>query len=279
MEVTEIPEIGLFELHQEDILCAGNVINLERNGFFYCRKGSLKLILNDKTFLMQKGDIFVYLQNNNIYVKEVSEDIEGILGMARFEFVLSAIHSVADSDTLMTLRDQPCIALNAGGRERLEELFSAISARSNEWENPIVYQILLGLAKALCYQIMYEYVSGKKLDTLVMDRGNVLFHKFIISIKKNYVQHKDVTFYAEENCLSPRYFSSIIKEKSGKSALHWISVVVIDEAKRLLDDSENSVKDVAFKLGFSNQSFFGRYFLKYCGKTPKAYRSSLRLAE
>lgn len=69
MEVTEIPEIGLFELHQEDILEAGSVINLARNGFFYCRKGSLKLILNDKTFLMQKGDIFVYLQNNNIYVK------------------------------------------------------------------------------------------------------------------------------------------------------------------------------------------------------------------
>lgn len=279
MELADIPEIGLFELHQEDILSAGNVVKLDRNGFFYCRKGSLKLVFNERTFLLTKGDIFVYLQNNNIYVKEVSEDIEGIIGMAKFEFVLSSIHSVADSDTLLTLRERPCISLSSGGQERLEELFAVIRTRSAECDNPIVYQILLGLAKALCYQIMYEYVSGKPVETLNMNRGDVLFHKFIISIKKNYVQHKDVTFYAQENCLSPRYFSSIIKEKSGKSALHWISVIVIDEAKRLLDDSENSVKDVAFKLGFTNQSFFGRYFLKYCGKTPKAYRSSLQLAE
>ncbi len=277
MELADIPEIGLFELHQEDILGAGSIIKLDRNGFFYCRKGSLKIVFNERTFLLTKGDIFVYLQNNNIYVKEVSEDIEGIIGMAKFEFVLSAVHLVADSDTLLTLRDRPCISLSAGGQERLEELFAVIRTRSSECDNPIVYQILLGLAKALCYQIMYEYVSGKPIDTLNMNRGDMLFHKFIISVKKNYVQHKDVTFYAQENCLSPRYFSTIIKEKSGKSALHWISVIVIDEAKRLLDDSENSVKDVAFKLGFTNQSFFGRYFLKYCGKTPKAYRSSLRL--
>lgn len=275
MEITEIPEVGLFELHKEDVLKAGKVVNLDRNGFFYCRKGTLRLVFNERTFVMKKGDIFVYLQNNNIYVKEVSDDIEGVIGMAKFEFVLSAIQSVADSDKLLTLRDRPCISLSEGGQERLGELFSIIRSRSSEACNPIVYQILFGLARALCYQIMYEYFSGEPTEITVIDRQDVLFHKFIISLKKNYMQHRDVSWYAQESCLTPRYFSKIIKEKTGKSAMHWISVVVIDEARRLLDMPENSVKDVAFKLGFPNQSFFGRYFLKYYGMTPSEYRKNL----
>ena len=72
----------------------------------------------------------------------------------------------------------------------------------------------------------------------------------------------------------PRYFSRIVKDKTGRTAQEWISAVVIDEARRLLEDPENSIKDVAFKLGFPNQSFFGRYFLKYYGQLPSAYRTA-----
>ena len=87
---------------------------------------------------------------------------------------------------------------------------------------------------------------------------------------------REVSHYADAQCLSPRYFSSIIKEKTGRSALQWITIVTIDDAKRLLDNPDNSIKDVAYRLGFPNQSFFGRYFKQYSGQSPTEYRKSLR---
>lgn len=272
MDNTEIPEIGLFELTKEEIEKAGHILNVDRNGFFYCRQGTLTVVFNDKTYKMRKGDIFVYLPHSTIFIREMSDDITGVIGLARFEFVLSAIQAISETFSYLYFKNNPCMSLSEGGQDHLEDLFTAISVRSPQCDNPIVYQILLGLMKALCYQIMYEYFSGKPAQSIVMDRQNMIFQKFMASLHKNYTKNRQVAFYAQENCMSPRYFSRIVKDKTGRSAQEWISAVVIEEARRLLDDRDNSIKDVAFKLGFPNQSFFGRYFLKYYGQTPSAYK-------
>ncbi len=272
MDNTELPEIGLFELSKEDIEKAGQILNVDRNGFFYCRRGMLTVAFNDMTYKMRKGDIFVYLPHSTIFIREMSDDIAGVIGLARFEFVLSAIQAIADTYSYLYFKNNPCMSLDKDGQNRLEDLFTAIGIRSPQCKDPIVYQILQGLMKALCYQIMYEYFSGKPAQSIVTDRQDMIFQKFMASLHKNYTKNRQVTFYARENYLSPRYFSRIVKDKTGRSAREWISAVVIDEAIRLLEDPENSIKDIAFKLGFPNQSFFGRYFLKYHGQTPSAYR-------
>lgn len=274
MDNTEFPEIGLFELSKEEMENAGHILNVDRNGFFYCRQGLLTVAFNDKTYQMRRGDIFVYLPHSTIYIHEMSDDVAGVIGLARFEFVLSAIQAVSETYSYLYFKSNPCMSLSDGGQTRLEELFTAIATRSPQWDNPLVYQILLGLAKALCYQIMYEYFSGKPAQAIATDRQDTIFQKFMASLHKNYAKSRQVAFYAQENCLSPRYFSRIVKDKTGRTAQEWISAVVIDEARRLLEDPENSIKDVAFKLGFPNQSFFGRYFLKYYGQLPSAYRTA-----
>lgn len=274
MDNTEFPEIGLFELSKEEMENAGHILNVDRNGFFYCRQGLLTVAFNDKTYQMRRGDIFVYLPHSTIYIHEMSDDVAGVIGLARFEFVLSAIQAVSETYSYLYFKSNPCMSLSDGGQTRLEELFTAIATRSPQWDNPLVYQILLGLAKALCYQIMYEYFSGKPAQSIATDRQDTIFQKFMASLHKNYAKSRQVAFYAQENCLSPRYFSRIVKDKTGRTAQEWISAVVIDEARRLLEDPENNIKDVAFKLGFPNQSFFGRYFLKYYGQLPSAYRTA-----
>ena len=73
--------------------------------------------------------------------------------------------------------------------------------------------------------------------------------------------------------LAPRYFSAIIKEKSGSNALQWIVQMVITEAKQLLENSDLSIKEIAARLNFPTQSFFGKYFKQYVGVSPKEYRN------
>lgn len=234
MDNTEFTEIGLFELSKEEMENAGHILNVDRNGFFYCRQGLLTVAFNDKTYQMRRGDIFVYLPHSTIYIHEMSDDVAGVIGLARFEFVLSAIQAVSETYSYLYFKSNPCMSLSDGGQTRLEELFTAIATRSPQWDNPLVYQILLGLAKALCYQIMYEYFSGKPAQAIATDRQDTIFQKFMASLHKNYAKSRQVAFYAQENCLSPRYFSRIVKDKTGRTAQEWISAVVIDEARRLL---------------------------------------------
>ncbi len=84
---------------------------------------------------------------------------------------------------------------------------------------------------------------------------------------------REVTYYAQEQYLTPRYFSAIIKEKSGISALQWIIRMVIADAKQILRSSDLSIKEIASELNFSTQSFFGKYFKQYVGISPTEYRN------
>ena len=49
----------------------------------------------------------------------------------------------------------------------------------------------------------------------------------------------------------------------------------IFEAKYLLDNTDLSIKEIATKLNFPTQSFFGKYFKQYVGISPKEYRNKL----
>ena len=113
------------------------------------------------------------------------------------------------------------------------------------------------------------------IQPLKQDRKDRIFQSFIFSLSQNFRTHHSVSFYAAEQCLTPRYFSTIVREKSGRNALQWIMMFIIAEAKKLLDRvGLPEDPDIAETLGFSNQSFFGRYFKQYVGLSPMAFRSS-----
>ena len=71
-----------------------------------------------------------------------------------------------------------------------------------------------------------------------------------------------------------KYLSKVIKDNSGMSAGEWIDNYVAMEAKALLKSANMTVKQIIDELNFSSQSFFGRYFKRIVGVSPKEYRKS-----
>jgi len=76
--------------------------------------------------------------------------------------------------------------------------------------------------------------------------------------------------------ISAGHLSEVVKDQSGKSAITHIHERLVLEAKRLLFHTENSIKEVAFQLGFEDASYFNRFFKRITGNTPLDYRSSNR---
>ena len=78
--------------------------------------------------------------------------------------------------------------------------------------------------------------------------------------------------YADAQGLHSNYLSNVIKSKTGKPVSTWIIEKTISEAKSLLQNTEVSIKEIAYQLGFSESTHFSNYFKKYTDLTPASFR-------
>lgn len=72
--------------------------------------------------------------------------------------------------------------------------------------------------------------------------------------------------------LNPSYFSRIFKRSSGSTFKEYLTKVRVEEAKRLLRNTDYPLLDIAIGVGFDNQSYFTSVFKRLTGLTPKQYR-------
>lgn len=103
-------------------------------------------------------------------------------------------------------------------------------------------------------------------------RCEVLFNEFMSLLQQHNKRERNVSFYAKQMNITPKYLSSVVKEVSGKTAARWIDESVILEAKALLKYSGMSIQEISYHLNFSTQSFFGKYFKQHTGTSPSRYK-------
>jgi AraC-like DNA-binding protein len=125
---------------------------------------------------------------------------------------------------------------------------------------------------------MFHYVMGilqqHSLPTAgaVSNRTDELFNRFLTLLREHCSTERSVEFYASEMGITPKYLSLILKKKSGRNASKLIDEAVVYEAKRLLKYSGLSIREIALKLNFASQSFFGKYFKQRVGVSPSRYK-------
>ena len=89
---------------------------------------------------------------------------------------------------------------------------------------------------------------------------------------------RSVKFYSDRLCISPKYFSKLVRQASGKLPMEHIQQRVIIEAKSLLRSTNITIREIADALNFPTDSFFCRYFKHETGLSPSDYRQSFNLA-
>ena len=253
-------------------------------GFFLCQRGTADVSLNDRHYHIRVGDVCFYTPSTFVSLLNRSADLEGIAVKCQLEFILPMLERIMGVRDLLKLRDAPCITLTSLQQEGLELMLSGLRRRQDMMEQlptnsgsyVVMQQLLLSLAQSIFYELFFDYASNQHLQPQVQDAKDRIFQAFLVSLFKNYKQQREVTFYAEELCLTPRYFSTIIKEKSGHSALQWIIQMVISSVRQKLKSSDLSIKEIAMEYNFPTQSFFGKYFKQYVGVSPKEYRVQVR---
>jgi len=81
--------------------------------------------------------------------------------------------------------------------------------------------------------------------------------------------------YAELLFITPNHLNAVCNEILGRSAGEVIRDRVVLEAKRLMVNKELSISEIAYKLNFSDNSYFSKFFRKYAGVAPEDFRQSI----
>ena len=122
------------------------------------------------------------------------------------------------------------------------------------------------------FYLITEINQREQPGELKPGRSEVLFNDFTALLQQHSKRERNVGFYAAQLNITPKYLSAVVKEVSGKTAARWIDESVILEAKTLLKYSGLSIQEIAYRLNFSTQSFFGKYFKQHTGFSPSRYK-------
>ncbi|AZI35112.1 hypothetical protein NT2_08_00900 [Caenibius tardaugens NBRC 16725] len=72
--------------------------------------------------------------------------------------------------------------------------------------------------------------------------------------------------------LSTRHFTRLFRQTTGQTVLEFVNVRRLERAKAFLADTQLPLKEIAYRLGFSDASSFSRAFRAMMGETPLGYR-------
>lgn len=98
----------------------------------------------------------------------------------------------------------------------------------------------------------------------------------------DYIQNhydKDLNMAVVSNYISMNYslFSYLFKEYTGNNFVNYLKGIRMEEAKRLLEETDLRIIEISAKVGYDNEKHFMKIFKASCGVSPSEYRKNARL--
>ena len=135
-------------------------------------------------------------------------------------------------------------------------------------------EVIQHLLAGLLYNIEYMAKNKGQSESSPLTHQNDIFQRFISLVNTYSKTERNVSFYADKLCLTPRYLNTVIRQASQQTVMDWINQSIILEAKVLLKHSNRLVYQISDELNFPNPSFFSKFFKRMTGMTPQEYQKN-----
>lgn len=258
-----------------------NISDVLIEGFLFAMvtHGHAQLSIGSDTYHLQEGDLITCKPRNIFERSMMSMDFNALVLFISPEYVaqlsqmvrMEWTHSMFSTTHLVLHTDEMV-------RNRFRLYFDLLK---NHLASPESSHKDLSM-KLLFASMAYD------LNDLRKSHGEEFLHQTYSSgenILRRFMQHLhdpsqpflNVGEYASLFNITPKYFSSVCKRLTGKTANQLISDEIVRSAQIILRDSSKSIKQIAASLGFKNQSHFGRFFRQQTGVSPQQYREGKTL--
>jgi len=249
---------------------AGYPFKVDVTTFIICQKGTLEGIINLKPYKVTPPCFLITLPDQ-ILEHKCSEDFSGLFIVMSKKFLDSLVPDVQNRVPIfLSIQNNPVIPLTDEELSAMVFYFQMLKRIIKQQNNPYRMDVIRHFTLAFFYGAGFQF--HPQFEDKKKSNQETLVEKFLSMVKANYMQQRGLEFYADKLFLTPKHLSKVIKDTTGKSANDWINDYVILEAKALLKSTNMTVQQVGDELNFPCQSFFGKYFKRIVGVSPREYK-------
>lgn len=241
-----------------------------------CLGGSANVVIDSREFCIKKDDLIVCFPGTTLVLGDDISNVEWrciclSMGCVRH---LAQINIGDAWNTVTSLHESPVLHLLPNEVSAFCNYYDLLLSKLNRSHHRYQKKLVETLLMAFLYDfhgLLERYFVPAERPGRSSGRA---FREFVDLLTSLYPRPRDVAFYAEKLCLTPKYLSSVCKQVSGLTASKFIAQFIIKDIKHLLDDTDKSIKEICNELDFPNPSFFGTYVKKNLGMSPMQYRES-----
>jgi len=272
--------IQIFDAHNIfDFIEINHPYHPKNPAFLILKKG--KVIFTENLNRIELAENYVALiDSRKVYeILEISDDMEIFLLAFQREYTEKLPLKINRLNAFIYLRN-----------ESIRHFQLASPQFEKIWKNVDLLKIILEsedftfhhseIIRHLFSSIVYQFGDTLSQNTdfsrQKVSRKQELVLNFLKNVGEHFLEQKDVTYYAEQQFITFRHLSAVLKEITGNTAGQIISSIVMKEAKAQLSSSDKSIYQISMDLKFSDQYSFGHFFKKHSGESPKAYRNRFK---
>jgi AraC-like DNA-binding protein len=247
--------------------------------FCICISGYIDLEIDNKKFTVSQNGFLVsapstvvrFLSHSkNFRMKLLFFDKNFLLKNISNPFFIEGLNLFSDSNFTVTSSDKEQSTRLILLLQYLEQQTERKNHRLKDVIRTIIINLLLEIS------IVIETENKQSIKNALSDPNNI-YQKFKNLVQENVLSHRGVQFYAEKLYISSKHLIEIIKKHSGKTPHVMIDETLIKITYVLLGNPEKTISEIAFELGFSSTSAFGRFFKKQVGISPQEFRNQLAI--
>ena len=166
---------------------------------------------------------------------------------------------------------EPCLYhLDAAQVAELSGIFQQIR-RTIHYVHIYKVEMLRSLVH-VCLLFISELPYDRHLVAPDLRHKQDILKIFFFLARKHFRQERQIGFYADKLSITTTYLSRVVRELTGNTINNYLNNLAFEEACTLLRSSGMSIGEIAFSLGFGDQSAFTNFFKAHAGCTPKAYQ-------
>lgn len=248
----------------------------EGGAILFCRKGSAQATVNQYGGLVKRNTLVLVLPGSMLMLTGRTDDFRvTFCAFSRDLFAEAAFR--LEPSFFRALRESPITYPPARIVEGAAIWFQMAAYtyrdRNNIFRNTIIRNRLQNVLMEI-YDKLQRFSDRQRQIPESTTRQTELFHRFVALVHECSSREREVSFYADKLCISTRYLSTIVRTIAHSTAKEFIDRSVLLEIKMLLQSTDLSVQEIAYRLHFPDQSYLGRYFKKHTGESPTEYRNS-----
>lgn len=253
-------------IHESDLIDTYNIYWIKEGKGTYLVDFKSYTFNNNTLLFLSPGQVFSVQSEkiNQAYVLSFVSD---------FYCIETHDKEIACNGVLFNaVNDNPFVSANEKDALKLDLVINQLMDEFKNQEKAQHDMLQLYLKQFIIHSVRIKNDVEYKIN----EDSSVLIKNFNVILEQNFKTTHSVSVYAERLGVSPKTLSKHFQNKKSLSPSALIKNRLILEAKRQLIYSDNSVKQVAFSLGFNDSAYFTRFFKKLVHKSPLQFKKDYK---